>query len=47
MALVYTVKAMAGLIDLIRKGVFSKDETLLFWHTGGIPTLFDYAEELL
>jgi len=44
---VYTGKAMAGLIDLIRRGVFGKDETVLFWHTGGIPALFDYAEELL
>jgi len=44
---VYTGKAMAGLIDLIRRGVFGKDETILFWHTGGIPALFDYAEELL
>lgn len=44
---VYTGKAMVGLIDLIRKGVFGKDETILFWHTGGIPALFDYAEELL
>ncbi len=43
---VYTGRAMAGLIDLIRKDVFGKDETVLFWHTGGIPALFDYAEEL-
>jgi L-cysteate sulfo-lyase len=44
---VYTGKAMVGLIDLIRRGVLGKDETVLFWHTGGIPALFDYAEELL
>ena len=44
---VYTGKAMAGLIGLIRRDIFGKDETVLFWHTGGIPALFDYAEELL
>lgn len=37
---IYTGKAMAGLIDQVRKGVYTKDENVLFWHTGGIPTLF-------
>ena len=37
---VYTGKVIVGLIDLIQKGVFQKDETVLFVHTGGIPTLF-------
>jgi len=37
---VYTGRAGAGLIDLIRKGFFKPDETVLFWHTGGIPALF-------
>ncbi|HMD80724.1 MAG TPA: D-cysteine desulfhydrase family protein [Anaerolineales bacterium] len=37
---VYTGRAAAGLIDLIRKGYFKKDETILFWHTGGTPALF-------
>jgi D-cysteine desulfhydrase len=37
---VYTGRAAAGLIDLIRKGFFSKNETVLFWHTGGQPALF-------
>ncbi|MFQ5811770.1 MAG: D-cysteine desulfhydrase family protein [Anaerolineae bacterium] len=44
---VYTGRAMAGLMDLIRRGVFGKDETILFWHTGGTPALFAYADELL
>jgi D-cysteine desulfhydrase len=43
---VYTGRAMAGLIDLIRTGVFGKDETIVFWHTGGAAALFAYAEEL-
>ncbi len=31
----YTAKAMAGLIAYVREGRFKKDETVLFWHTGG------------
>ena len=37
---VYTGRAAAGMIDLIRKGFFKKGETVLFWHTGGQPALF-------
>jgi len=37
---VYTGRAAAGMIDLIRKGFFTKDENVLFWHTGGQPALF-------
>jgi D-cysteine desulfhydrase family pyridoxal phosphate-dependent enzyme len=37
---VYTGRAAAGMIDLIRKGMFRRDETVLFWHTGGTPALF-------
>ena len=44
---VYTGRALAGLIDLIRRGVVGPDETVLFWHTGGTPALFAYADELL
>ncbi len=37
---VYTGRAAAGLIDLIGRGFFKKDETVLFWNTGGQPALF-------
>ena len=37
---VYTGRAAAGMIDLIRTGFFKKEETILFWHTGGQPALF-------
>lgn len=37
---VYTGRAAAGLIDLIRKDFFKSNETVLFWHTGGAPALF-------
>ncbi len=31
----YTAKAAAGLIDLVRRGRFKRDEMVCFWHTGG------------
>ncbi len=37
---VYTGKAMAGLIDLVRRGTFRSDDVVVFVHTGGIPGLF-------
>ncbi len=37
---VYSGKAMVGLIDLIEKGHFSRNERVLFLHTGGAPELF-------
>ncbi len=40
---VYTGRAAAGLIDLIRKGRFKKTDTVLFWNTGGQPALFAEA----
>jgi D-cysteine desulfhydrase len=44
---VYTGKAMAGLIDLARKGSFKKGENVLFVHTGGTPALYAYSETFL
>ncbi|MGK4327793.1 D-cysteine desulfhydrase [Lonsdalea quercina] len=41
---VYSGKGMAGLIDLIRKGHFKKDEQVVFIHTGGSAGLFGYRE---
>jgi D-cysteine desulfhydrase len=43
---VYSGKAMAGLIGLVRSGQFAPDERLLFIHTGGSPTLHAYAHDL-
>ena len=37
---VYTGRAAAGMIDLIHRGFFKQEETVLFWHTGGQPALF-------
>jgi D-cysteine desulfhydrase len=44
---VYTGKAAAGLLDLIRKGHFKKGEKVLFLHTGGSPGLYAYQDVLL
>jgi len=43
---VYTGRAAAGLIGLIRRGVIWRDETVLFWHTGGVPALWAYMDQL-
>lgn len=40
---IYTGRAMAGLIDMIRRGQFAPEQTVVFWHTGGQPALFAYA----
>jgi L-cysteate sulfo-lyase len=39
---VYSGKGMAGLIDLIRKGHFAKEQNVVFLHTGGSAALFGY-----
>jgi D-cysteine desulfhydrase len=41
---VYSGKAAAGLIDLIRKGHFNKGSNILFVHTGGSPALYAYLD---
>ena len=39
---VYAGKGAAGLIGLVRQGRLSKEETILFLHTGGTPALYAY-----
>ena len=43
---VYSGRAMGGLIDMIRNKEFSSNDTVLFWHTGGTPAIFEFAREL-
>jgi 1-aminocyclopropane-1-carboxylate deaminase/D-cysteine desulfhydrase-like pyridoxal-dependent ACC family enzyme len=43
---IYSGKAMAGLIDDIRKGRFRENEKVVFIHTGGTPALFSYNRAL-
>ena len=44
---VYTGKAMAGLIALIRSGTFKSGQRVLFVHTGGAPALYAYQSVLV
>jgi L-cysteate sulfo-lyase len=44
---VYTGRALGGIIDMIQKSVLLKGQRVLFWHTGGIPALFAYGEDIL
>jgi D-cysteine desulfhydrase len=41
---VYSGKAAAGLVDLVRKGVFAQGANVLFLHTGGSPALYAYLD---
>jgi D-cysteine desulfhydrase family pyridoxal phosphate-dependent enzyme len=43
---VYSGRAAGGMMDLIEKGVIQPGERVLYWHTGGIPAIFAYADEL-
>jgi L-cysteate sulfo-lyase len=44
---VYTGRAFAALVGMIRMGVFAPEETVLFWHTGGAPGLLARAADML
>ncbi|MCS5653259.1 MAG: D-cysteine desulfhydrase family protein [Candidatus Marinimicrobia bacterium] len=37
---IYTGKAMAGLTDLVKKDLIGSDNTVIFLHTGGSPSIF-------
>jgi L-cysteate sulfo-lyase len=43
---VYTGKAMAGLIDLVRTGRLHDAKDMIFLHTGGSPAIFAYSDAL-
>lgn len=43
---VYTGKAMAALLDDLRRGEVKEGENVVFWHTGGSPALFAYRRFL-
>src|SRR5262249_51942349 len=44
---VYTGKAMAALLAHVRDGVFTADNSVVFLHTGGAPSLFGYPRLLV
>ncbi|MEE9333065.1 MAG: D-cysteine desulfhydrase family protein [Granulosicoccaceae bacterium] len=44
---VYSGRTMAGLIDLVDRGVIAQGESVLFIHTGGLPGIFAYQDDLM
>ncbi|HTO95269.1 MAG TPA: D-cysteine desulfhydrase family protein [Bacteroidota bacterium] len=44
---VYTARAMSALIAMIAAGEYTREETLLFWHTGGATALFARPGDVL
>ena len=44
---VYTAKAFAGLLDLVKQGELGRDEPVIFLHTGGLPALFAFEDRVL
>ncbi len=44
---VYSGRAFGGFLDLMSKNYFPKGSTILFWHTGGAPANFHYADQIL
>jgi D-cysteine desulfhydrase family pyridoxal phosphate-dependent enzyme len=43
---VYAGKALSGVFGLIRNGILTPDDVVVFLHTGGIPSIFAYADQL-
>lgn len=43
---IYTGKVMAGLIDLTKKNIIDKNVPVVFIHTGGMPIIFSFENEL-
>ena len=44
---VYTGRAFYAMMDYLRKNKFPPNANILFWHTGGFPANFYYADQLL
>jgi D-cysteine desulfhydrase family pyridoxal phosphate-dependent enzyme len=43
---VYTARAAGGMLEMIGRNEILPSETVLFWHTGGTPALWAFAEEI-
>jgi len=43
---VYTSKAMGGLLELCQRGYFSPGSNVVFLHTGGVPAIFPYRQQI-
>lgn len=44
---VYTGRSMAGMIDLVEKGVIETGSRVAFIHTGGLPSIFAYQTDIV
>jgi 1-aminocyclopropane-1-carboxylate deaminase/D-cysteine desulfhydrase-like pyridoxal-dependent ACC family enzyme len=44
---VYSAKGFAGLLDLCARGTVPPGDRVVFLHTGGLPALFTYAEDVV
>lgn len=44
---VYTGRAFFGMLDQLEKDLIPKQSTVLFWHTGGIPAIFNYSDDIV
>lgn len=44
---IYTGRTMAGLMGLIRNKTITARDTVVFWHTGGLPAIFRFAREII
>lgn len=43
---VYTGRAFYGMLDYLNKKKLKYNSNILFWHTGGLPAIFNYGKEL-
>jgi len=43
---IYSGKAMAALIDDVRHGNIDRKDTVVFYHSGGLPSIFAFSKEL-
>ncbi|MEZ7500285.1 D-cysteine desulfhydrase family protein [Flavobacterium sp. Arc3] len=43
---VYTARAFYGMLDFLNKKRIPTNTNILFWHTGGLPAIFKYANDL-
>ncbi len=43
---VYTARAFNGMLDHLNKKKLKPKSNILFWHTGGFPSIFNYADKL-
>jgi D-cysteine desulfhydrase len=44
---VYTGRAFYGMLDMLKQQKIEKKSNIMFWHTGGLPALFKYSDELI